>query len=222
MARLFITPREIDFISDITKEIIKDVVGQRVFYYHVREDVSEVHDVYEEAVEKIFDNPVEIDARVEWQDPETSTTNFGVDQFRSATAYFQYSDLLDKEIDLQEGDFVSFGQFFYEILKINIDQIAFGQVEYPIGFKVELKQARKGIIDRKPLGPTEEIFTDEDAVQETFVQQRGFEENILGKTADKRKLVEQGKIDLPEEGPRQVSPKGDEGGFSSSFYDEKE
>jgi hypothetical protein len=222
MARLFITPREIDFISDITKEIIKDVVGQRVFYYHVREDVSEVHDVYEEAVEKIFDNPVEIDARIEWQDPETSTTNFGVDQFRSATAYFQYSDLLDKEIELEEGDFVSFGQFFYEILKINIDQIAFGQVEYPIGFKVELKQARKGIIDRRPLGPTEEIFTDEDAVQETFVQQRGFEENILGKTADKRKLVEQGKIDLPEEGPRQVSPKGDEGGFSSSFYDEKE
>jgi hypothetical protein len=100
MARLFITPREIDFISDITKEIIKDVVGQRVFYYHVREDVSEVHDVYEEAVEKIFDNPVEIDARIEWQDPETSTTNFGVDQFRSATAYFQYSDLLDKEIEL--------------------------------------------------------------------------------------------------------------------------
>ncbi len=222
MARLFITPREIDFISDVTKEIIKDVVGQRVFYYHVREDVSEVHDVYEEAIEKIFDNPIEIDARVEWQDPETSTTNFGVDQFRSATAYFQYADLLDKEIELNEGDFLSFGQFFYEILKINIDQIAFGQVEYPIGFKVELKQARKGIIDRKPLGPTEQIFTDEDAVQETFVQQRGFEENILGKTADKRKLVEQGKIDLPEEGPRQVSPKGDEGGFSSSFYDEKE
>ena len=134
----------------------------------------------------------------------------------------RFTDLLDKEIDLQEGDFVSFGQFFYEILKINIDQIAFGQVEYPIGFKVELKQARKGIIDRKPLGPTEQIFTDEDAVQETFVQQRGFEENILGKTADKRKLVEQGKMDLPEEGPRQVSPKGDEGGFSSSFYDEKE
>ena len=221
MARLFITPREIDFISDITKEIIKDVVGQKVFYYHVREDISEVHDVYEEAIEKVFDNPIEVDARVEWQDPETTTTNFGVDQFRSATAYFQYSDLLDKEIEINEGDFLSFGQFFYEILKVNVDQIAFGQVEYPIGFKVDLKQARKGIIDRRPLGPTEQIFTDEDAVQRTFVQQRGFEENSLGKTADARSLVTQGKLDLPEDGPREVSPRGDSTGFASSFYDEE-
>jgi len=36
MARLFITPREIDFISDITKEVIKDVVGQKIFFYKVR------------------------------------------------------------------------------------------------------------------------------------------------------------------------------------------
>ena len=33
MSRLFITQREINFISDITKEIIKDVVGQKIYYY---------------------------------------------------------------------------------------------------------------------------------------------------------------------------------------------
>ena len=66
MARLFITPREIDFISDITKEITKDVIGQKIYYYRVREDISDSHDVYEEAVDKIFDPPVDIDCRVEW------------------------------------------------------------------------------------------------------------------------------------------------------------
>ena len=54
MARLFVTPREIDLISDLTKEIHKDVIGQVIYYYSVREDVSEVHDIYEEAVEKDF------------------------------------------------------------------------------------------------------------------------------------------------------------------------
>ena len=54
MPRLFITPREVDFISDITKELVKDVRGQKIFYYRVREDLTEVHDVYEEAPEKIF------------------------------------------------------------------------------------------------------------------------------------------------------------------------
>ena len=63
MSRLFITPREIDFIADVTKEITKDVIGDVIYYYKVREDVSNVHDVYEEAVDKVFDPPVEIDAR---------------------------------------------------------------------------------------------------------------------------------------------------------------
>ena len=53
MSRLFITPREIDFIADINKEITKDVIGDVIYYYKVREDVSNVHDVYEEAIEKL-------------------------------------------------------------------------------------------------------------------------------------------------------------------------
>ena len=53
MSRLFITPREIDFISDIAKEITKDVIGDVIYYYKVREDISNVHDVYEEALEKL-------------------------------------------------------------------------------------------------------------------------------------------------------------------------
>ena len=47
MARLFITPREIDYISDLTKEITKDVIGQKIYYYRVREDLTQVHDIYE-------------------------------------------------------------------------------------------------------------------------------------------------------------------------------
>ena len=58
MSRLFITPRELDLISDLNKEIVKDVIGQKIYYYHIREDVSNVHDVYEEAQEKIYDPPI--------------------------------------------------------------------------------------------------------------------------------------------------------------------
>ena len=37
MARLFITPRELNFINDIAKEIIKDVVGQKIYYFPISE-----------------------------------------------------------------------------------------------------------------------------------------------------------------------------------------
>src|SRR6056300_37838 len=61
MPRLFLGQRESDFFSDITKEIIKDVAGQKIFYYTIREDLSDVHDVYEEALHKIFNPPIEVE-----------------------------------------------------------------------------------------------------------------------------------------------------------------
>ncbi len=37
MARLFVTPREVNFINDLTKELIKDVIGQKIYYYSISE-----------------------------------------------------------------------------------------------------------------------------------------------------------------------------------------
>ena len=43
MARLFITPRELNFINDIAKEVIKDVIGQKVYLFQISEIKSKVH-----------------------------------------------------------------------------------------------------------------------------------------------------------------------------------
>ena len=64
MARLFITPREIDLISDITKEVVKDVVGQKIYYYPISDTKSKIHEVYQESPEKVFDNPIEINCLI--------------------------------------------------------------------------------------------------------------------------------------------------------------
>jgi len=69
-------------------------------------------------------------------------------------------------------------------------------------------------------GPTSEEYTDEDAVQETFIQQRGFENNRDGPTADRRNLREKGVLDEPISGPSEVSRRGISGKTGSSFYDE--
>lgn len=214
MARLFITPRELDFISDITKELVKDVAGQKVFYYRVREEYSNTHDLYQEATEKVFDPPVEIEALVEWGEMQLKSTNFGVDQTNVVTVYVHYRDLLDKNIIVRTGDYFSYGTSFYEIsTAVPISKI-FGQVEHVTGYKMVGQYARKGLVDKKPLGPTEEKYTDPNAVQENFVQQRGFEENSEGKTNDKRQLVANGTLDSPVGGPQSILPDG----VSSSFY----
>lgn len=222
MARLFITPREIDLISDLTKEVIKDISGQRVFYYRVREDLSNVHDVYEEAPTKVFDPPVEIEARVEYQPEEIRTNQYGSEEFYTIEVFFHERDLLDREIEVRTGDYFSYGDTFFEITSAVVESNVYGQIEHSVGMKVVGKQARMGQIDTDPIGPTSESYADDDAVQETFVQQRGFSENKLGKTEDKRQLQEDGKLDAPViDEPAEVSPDGDEDGISSSFYGDR-
>jgi hypothetical protein len=219
MPRLFITPRELDLISDISKEIMKDVVGQKVYYYKVREDLSDVHEVYEESENKIFDPAVELDARVEWFQSDVTLNEFGIEEKSRITVWLQYRDIMHKQLEINEGDFLSYGETFFEVLTVKIDSTIYGQIEYSTGYTLSCKQSRKGLINKKPHGPTDESYSDEDATQKTFVQQRGFEENRLGPTGDARALIEQGKLDLPiSNEPAEVSPRGDDSGVSSSFY----
>ncbi len=216
------TPREIDLISDLTKELIKDVVGQKVFYYRVREDLTDIHDVYEEAPDKVFDPPVEIEARVEYQPEEIRTNRFGSEEFYTISVFFHERDLLDRNIEVRAGDYFSYGDTFFEITSAVVESNVYGQIEHSIGVKATGKQSRIGQIDVLPNGPTSESYSDSDAVQDTFVQQRGFEENRLGSTSDKRQLQEDGKLDKPISGPAEVSPKGDSERINSSFYGDED
>lgn len=214
MARLFITPRELDLISDLTKEVIKDVIGQKLFYYSVRTDVTQVHDVYEESTEKVFDPPIEVDALVEWSPGEIRTNKFGNEKFHSIEARVHAQDLIDKGLRMKTGDFFSYGSIFFEITQVVTISKIFGQVEHITGYKLVGKQAREGLIDKMFQGPAAQTLETERVVQDKFVQQRGASSNEDGITADRRELQADGKLNNPLTGPKKVSPDG----ISSSFY----
>jgi hypothetical protein len=214
MARLFITPRELDLISDLTKEVIKDVIGQRVFYYPIRIDVTAIHDIYEESIEKFFDTPVEIDALVEWSPGEIRTNKFGNEKFHSIEVRVHAQDLIDKGLRMKIGDYMSYGSIFFEITQVVTISKIFGQVEHITGYKLLGKQAREGLINKSFQGPAAQTLETERVAQDTFVQQRGATTNELGETADRRELQADGKLETPLTGPKKVSPDG----ISSSFY----
>jgi len=219
MARLFISEREIDFINDIAKEIVKDVIGQKIYYFAISNIKSNVHDVYEESPDKIFENPICIDALVKYSPQDVRTNRFGSEEYYTIECYIQYRDLLDKQIAVHEGDFFSYGDTFFEVIKAPKSDVIFGQVEHKTYVTLTGKQSRKGQFLSKIFGPTSEQYSDEDAIQTTFVQQRGAKENRLGETGDVRDMQKKGILDAPLSGPAEVSPRGDNGS-RSSFYDE--
>lgn len=221
MARLFLTPREIDFINDTSKELIKDIVGQKIYYYRVRPEYTNIHSIYEEAIDKIFDPPIEIECRVQYEPEDVRINKFGSEEFYTLNAYFHFRDLIERDIEIKEGDFFNFDATWFEIVKSTVHSIIYGQIEHVMGIHTICKQARQGLIDIDPLGPTNEQFTDATAVENTFAQQRGFENNSLGPTEDVRNLQQRGILDKPISGPAEVKP--DESGpigIRSSFYDE--
>lgn len=220
MSRLFITEREINFINDIGKEVIKDVIGQKIYLFQISEIKSKVHNVYEESYDKVFESPIELDCLVKYSGQEITTNRFGSEKLLSIEAYVQTRDLLDKGIQLLEGDFFSYGSTFYEITKAPNSEIIFGQIEHERFVTITGKQSRKDLFVSKIFGPTSESYLDDDAVQNTFVQQRGFEENSQGKTGDIRELRKRGIIEEPITGPKEVNNKNESKAGSSFYGDE--
>ena len=220
MARLFITPRELDLVSDWTKEIIKDVIGQKIYYYSVSESKSIVHDVYLESPEKIFESPLELDALVEWHPSKVKVNEFGVEDTSDIKVWVHARDIIDKNVNLSVGDFFSFGDAFFEITQFIASELIHGQVEHKAGYEIMARQARQTQFVTKVFGPTDEKYSDSDAVQETFVQQRGLKDNRLGPTGDVRELQKKELIESPENGPREISKRGPDSRTGSTFYDE--
>jgi hypothetical protein len=171
MSRLFITSKELNFISDITKEIVKDVIGQRIFYYPISENNTHTHTIYNEALQKFYDNPIALDALVDSTfQTETKIDKFGIDSQYKIEVFVHYRDLIDKGINICIGDFFSFSDIFYEITERVFIKNIFGMPEHRNGIKLVGTKAREGLFTAPTIGPTDLSHTDLDAVQKTFVQ----------------------------------------------------
>lgn len=225
MARLFISPKEIHLINDWSKEYIKDVIGQVIYYYPLSTMKTKVHPVYDTAPNKIFENPIKLPIIASQPQWETKHNRFGMEQTTSIEFFVQSRDLLDKGLTLAEGDFFTYGDAVFEIISyLQINNI-FGQEEYQVGYKLTGRLARPGQFDPKTFFAPQK---DEGApyaqtpVQQVFEQQRGLQENSEGATGDFRQLRdrlgnEMSPIAL-EEGPRKIDIDEDE--KSSSFVND--
>lgn len=219
MARLFVTQKEIDYFNDITKELVKDIIGQKIFYWAVSTLKTKVHPIYNEAVKKIFETPITIDAMVGQPTWETKMTQFGPEQTNKLEVFIQQRDINQKGIEISEGDYFTYGEVAYEIVSaVNMNNF-FGQVEHDVGFKLIGIQARVGEFDpKKFFKPT----NDETRPPDAFVQQRGLPENTEGPTGDIRDVRDRLGDDMAPvalgTGPRRVDV--DLTKKVNKFYDE--
>lgn len=145
---LFTGKKEKDFVKQLNDEIIERVVGQTVIYYPVSLEHTKFHEMYGEAIQKNFLNPIRIYAMVQYQSEATTTTPLGIDRIERITVSFHKRRLTeDQDLFVREGDFIQYGENFYEILTLKEPIWLYGQVDSKFEITAECTRAREGLFD---------------------------------------------------------------------------
>ena len=148
---MFLGEKEKNLVKQINDEIIERVVGQQVLYFPIDMQTTNFHPIYGEAIEKNFLHPIRVYALVEFQGVETSDMeNIAIDKATKIKVNFHKRRLAeDQNLFVREGDFVRFGEIYYEIVKLIEPKILFGQPESRFEVGAECIRARDGLFNAK-------------------------------------------------------------------------
>jgi hypothetical protein len=144
VARKFISDREIEFIRVVTEEFVQDVVDQVVFYYAIDLKTSRLN-IYNESVKKTWLPPVQCNARILYTNPQEKSAKSGIpDETFGVEVYFHVAEMNERNLIPRTGDFVEFGQIFYEITGVTQPDMIFGQINNKTQYKCICVQSREG------------------------------------------------------------------------------
>ena len=146
---LFLGKKERDLVKQVNDELIEKVIGQQILYYPIDMEATNFHELYGEAIEKTFLPPVRVYALVKFDDEGTSyLDSVGIDGSSQITVHFHKRRLTeDQDLFVREGDFVLYGERYYEIIKLSSSRKLFGQVNQTFETSAICKRARKGLFD---------------------------------------------------------------------------
>ena len=146
---MFFGEKERDLVKQVNDEIIERVVGQQILYFPIDIETTNYHSLYGEAIEKTFLPPVRVHALVEYQGIESAfLENIAVDKSTKLKVNFHKRRLTeDQNVFVREGDFVKYGDVFYEIVKLIEPKLLFGQPEHRFEIQAECIRARDGVFN---------------------------------------------------------------------------
>jgi len=145
---MFLGKKERDLVKQVNDELIERVIGQQVAYYPISMEYTDFHPVYGEAITKTFLPPIRVYALIDWSSYETDSQTYGVDRKAGIKIHFHKRRLNeDQNVEVRVGDFVSYGQILFEIVKLEDQDGLFGQVDVRFEVTATCIKARQGLFD---------------------------------------------------------------------------
>lgn len=146
---LFFNNKERDLVKQVNDELIERVVGQQILYYPLDVDKTNYHSLYGEAIVKTFLSPVQVYALVEWGGIQTQySADIGMDKMSNITVHFHKRRLTeDQNLFVREGDFLRYGDIYYEIVSLSEPKQMFGQIDHRMTISASCVRAKEGLFD---------------------------------------------------------------------------
>tara|TARA_B100000287_G_C20618462_1_gene774987 strand:+ start:839 stop:1327 length:489 start_codon:yes stop_codon:yes gene_type:complete len=145
---LFAGKKERDLVKQVNDELIERVIGQQIIYYPIDLETTNFHSLYGEAIEKTFLPPIRVHALIDFEGLETTTETYGLDKNVNITVHFHKRRLTeDQNLFVREGDFVQYGNTYYEIVTLSEPREIFGQADRRIEVSAKCIRAREGLFD---------------------------------------------------------------------------
>ena len=142
----FLGKKERDFAKQITDELIEGVIGQQIVYYAISMAHTNFHPLYGESMNKTFLPPIRVYALVSWKGETTETKDGYLDKLSKVTVHFSKRRLTeDQDLYVREGDFVKYGDRYYEIVDLNEPKEMFGQTAHKVEITANCIQVREGM-----------------------------------------------------------------------------
>lgn len=147
---LFLGEKERNLVKQVNDELIERVIGQTIVYYPISREHTNYHPVYGEAIQKTFLAPIKVQALIEWEGSKTTTEVYGIDRVTSITVKFHRRRLTeDQDLFVREGDFLLYGDTFYEIVTLNESKRLFGQIDHKFEIIAKCIKARESMFNAK-------------------------------------------------------------------------
>ena len=142
---MFFGKKERDLVKQVNDELSERVVGQPVAYYSISVKDTQFNTTYGEAIDKVTLPPIRVFAYV-IVDSEQTNERYGYEYQSKLTVNFNRKRLVDdQDLYVRVGDFIQYGDLFYEIVKTyNDTRFYFGQVEHKFQVSAECIRARQG------------------------------------------------------------------------------
>jgi hypothetical protein len=143
-SQLFLNQEERNFQKNIADELVEYVIGQTILYYPIDPVNTKYHEIYGEAIDKVFLPPIKVNVFVDFEDNDTKTGKYGPDRRSKITVHFHKRRLnQEQDLHVKEGDFIYYNDEFHEIVKLSENDELYGDIQFKVAITATCVKSRQ-------------------------------------------------------------------------------